>query len=144
MIARIAGQMIHRAPDHLVVDVGGVGYRLFVSLNTFYALPEPPAAVQLMVHTVVRDDAIHLYGFGDAAEKEAFGHLIGVSGVGPKLAMGILSGIGPEDLWQAVRSRDIARLCKVPGIGKKTAARMVVDLKAGCRRPKKATRPGTP
>lgn len=128
MIARIAGQMIHRAPDHLVVDVGGVGYRLFVSLNTFYALPEPPAAVQLMVHTVVRDDAIHLYGFGDAAEKEAFGHLIGVSGVGPKLAMGILSGIGPEDLWQAVRSRDIARLCKVPGIGKKTAARMVVDL----------------
>lgn len=128
MIAQISGNMIRRATDHLVVDVGGVGYRLFVSLNTFYALPEPPAAVDLCVHTVVRDDAIHLYGFGDEAEKLAFGHLIGVNGVGPKLAMSILSGIGPDDLWQAVRGRDTARLCKVPGIGKKTAARMIVDL----------------
>lgn len=128
MIARICGELVQRAPDHLIVDVGGLGYRLFVSLNTFYALPEPPAKVELQVHTVVREDAIHLYGFIDAAEKQAFGHLISVSGVGPKLAVSILSGIGPEDLWRAVRGRDTARLCRVPGIGKKTAARLVVDL----------------
>ena len=128
MIARIRGLLITRRPEYVVVEVGGVGYRLFVSLNTFYELPEPGSEVTLLVHTVVRDDAIHLYGFSSQHEKDAFGQLIGVSGVGPKVAMSVLSGISPDELWLAVKSRDIERLCKVPGVGKKTAARLVVDL----------------
>lgn len=128
MIARIQGQLIIRRPEYVVVDVGGVGYRLFVSLNTFYDLPEPGADATLLVHTVVRDDAIHLYGFSQEREKAAFGQLIGVSGIGPKVALSVLSGISPDELWLAVKSRDLDRLCKVPGVGKKTAARLVVDL----------------
>ncbi|MGD9124266.1 MAG: Holliday junction branch migration protein RuvA [Desulfarculaceae bacterium] len=128
MIARLTGNLINRRPDHLVVDVGGVGYRVFVSLNSFYELPDPGSQVSLLVQTVVRDDAIHLYGFLAEAEREAFIALTGVSGVGPKLALSILSGITPDELWLAVRGRDTARLVKVPGIGKKTAARLVVEL----------------
>lgn len=128
MIARIHGQLIIRRPEYVVVDVGGVGYRLFVSLNTFYDLPEPGADATLLVHTVVRDDAIHLYGFSQEQEKAAFGQLIGVSGIGPKVALSVLSGISPDELWLAVKGRDLDRLCKVPGVGKKTAARLVVDL----------------
>jgi Holliday junction DNA helicase RuvA len=128
VIARIQGQLIIRRPEYVVVDVGGVGYRLFVSLNTFYDLPEPGAEATLLVHTVVRDDAIHLYGFSQEQEKSAFGQLIGVSGIGPKVALSVLSGISPDELWLAVKSRDLDRLCKVPGVGKKTAARLVVDL----------------
>jgi Holliday junction DNA helicase RuvA len=128
VIARIQGQLIIRRPEYVVVDVGGVGYRLFVSLNTFYDLPEPGADATLLVHTVVRDDAIHLYGFSQEQEKAAFGQLIGVSGIGPKVALSVLSGISPDELWLAVKSRDLDRLCKVPGVGKKTAARLVVDL----------------
>lgn len=128
MIARIHGRIITRRPEFVVVDVGGVGYRLFVSLSTFYDLPEPGAEATLLVHTVVRDDAIHLYGFSQESEKAAFGQLIGVSGIGPKVALSVLSGITPDELWLAVKSRDVDRLCKVPGVGKKTAARLVVDL----------------
>ncbi len=128
MIARIHGRIVTRRPEFVVVDVGGVGYRLFVSLNTFYDLPEPGAEATLLVHTVVRDDAIHLYGFSREPEKAAFGQLIGVSGIGPKVALSVLSGITPDDLWLAVKSRDLDRLCRVPGVGKKTAARLVVDL----------------
>ena len=128
MIARIQGQLIIRRPEYVVVDVGGVGYRLFVSLNTFYDLPEPGSDATLLVHTVVRDDAIHLYGFSREQEKAAVGQLIGVSGIGPKVALSVLSGISPDELWLAVKSRDLDRLCKVPGVGKKTAARLVVDL----------------
>lgn len=128
MIARLRGTLVERRPDHVVVEVGGVGYRVFVSLNTFYELPEPGAEVALLTITVVRDDAIHLYGFASEAERASFNHLVAVTGVGPKLAQGILSGIGPDDLWLAVRSRDAERLTKVPGVGKKTAARLVVEL----------------
>jgi len=128
VIARIRGTLLSRRPDYVVVDVGGVGYGLFVSLNTFYQLPAPGQEVTLEVHTVVREDAIHLYGFAEPQEKEAFAQLIAVTGVGPKVALGVLSGITPRELWQAVKSRDTARLCKVPGVGKKTAARLVVDL----------------
>lgn len=128
MIARIQGQLVTRRPEYVVVDVGGVGYRLFVSLNTFYDLPQPGAEATLLVHTVVREDAIHLYGFSQEQEKSAFGQLIGVSGIGPKVALSVLSGISPDELWLAVKSRDLDRLCKVPGVGKKTAARLVVDL----------------
>ena len=128
MIARISGNLIERRPEYCIVDVGGLGYRVFVTLNTFYALPDPGAPVTLQVHTVVRDDAIHLYGFKDRGEKETFESLISVSGVGPRLAVSILSGISPDDLWVAVTGRDAARLTKVPGVGKKTAARLVVEL----------------
>jgi Holliday junction DNA helicase RuvA len=128
MIARLRGILVERRPDHLVVEVGGVGYRVFVSLNTFYQLPEPGGEVVLLTNTIVRDDAIHLYGFATEAERVSFNHLVAVTGVGPKLAQGILSGIGPDDLWLAVRSRDAERLTKVPGVGKKTAARLVVEL----------------
>jgi len=128
MIAHLTGTLIQRRPDHVVLDVNGVGYRVFVSLNTYCALPETGGRISLQTVTVVRDDAIHLYGFRHAAEKEAFGHLCTVKGVGPKMAMAILSGIAPDELWLAVRSRDAERLSKVPGIGKKTAARLVVEL----------------
>lgn len=128
MIALIRGTLISRRPDHVVVDVGGVGYRLFVTLTTFYDLPEPGGEVTLLAHTVVRDDAIHLYGFLTPEEKQAFALLTGVSGVGPKLGLSILSGISAPELWVAVQTKDTARLCKVPGIGKKTAGRLVLEL----------------
>lgn len=128
MIALVIGQLVQRRPDHVVVNTGGVGYRVFVSLSTFCDLPECGNPVELLIHTIVRDDHIHLYGFLTEEEWEAFGHLIGVSGIGPKLAQGILSGIPVKELWAAVRAGDAARLTAVPGVGKKTAARLVVDL----------------
>ncbi len=135
MIARLRGTLLERRPDQLVLDVAGVGYRVFISLNTFYDLPEPGEALDLLIHTVVREDAIHLYGFREAAERAAFHALIAISGVGPKLALGILSGISPDDLWLAVATRDSARLTRVPGVGKKTAARLVVELEGKAPEP---------
>jgi Holliday junction DNA helicase RuvA len=128
MIARLRGTLLERRPDQVVLDVAGVGYRLFISLSTFYDLPEPGQPLDLLVHTVVREDAIHLFGFLRPEERAAFHALIAVTGVGPKLALGILSGIAADDLWLAVRGRDAERLTKVPGVGKKTAARLVVEL----------------
>ena len=128
MIARLRGELIERRPEYVVLDVNGVGYRVFVSLNTFYALPAKGSKAELVIHTSVRDDAIHLFGFADEAEKEAFNQLCSVSGVGPKLGIGILSGISVADLRLAVKNRDTARLVKVPGIGKKTANRLVLEL----------------
>lgn len=127
MIASIRGFIRARRPDHVVIDVGGVGYRVFVSIEAFCRLPDD-GEVHLFTHTIVRDDAIHLYGFMTEREWEAFRLLVGVSGVGPKLAMAILSGLPVEDLWSAVRAGDAARLAKTPGVGKKTAGRLVVDL----------------
>ncbi len=128
MIASVNGTLIARRPDHVVIDCHGVGYRVFVSLTTFCDLPETGDAVQLLIHTVVRDDHIHLHGFITEAEWQAFGHLVTVSGVGPKLAQAILSGMPPAELFKAIRAGDAARLCAIPGVGKKTAARLVVDL----------------
>ena len=128
MIASVSGTIITRRPDHVVVECGGVGYRVFVSLTTFCDLPDIGSPVQLLIHTVVRDDHIHLHGFISEAEWQAFGHLVGVSGVGPKLAQAILSGMPPHDLFQAIRAGDAARLTAIPGVGKKTAARLVVEL----------------
>ncbi len=128
MIARLRGTLLERRPDQAILEVGGVGYRVFISLNTFYELPEPGRELALLVHTNVREDAIHLYGFTKAAEREAFQALIGISGVGPKLALAILSGLSVDDLWLAVRARDAARLTKAPGVGKKTAGRLIVEL----------------
>ena len=128
MIAQLRGRLTERHPGRLVVEVNGVGYEVFVSLNTFYNLPESGREVRLLIQTVVREDAFNLYGFLDQTEKETFNLVTGISGVGPKLGLAILGGIEPVQLWQAVRSGDAARLTKIPGVGKKTANRLVVEL----------------
>lgn len=128
MIARLAGRLLRKAPDSLVVDVGGVGYGVMVSLNTFYVLPAEGAPVTLEIYTNVRENALELFGFADLTEKSLFTTLLTVSGVGPRVALSILSGIPSDELITALRTRDIARLVAVPGVGKKTAERLVVEL----------------
>lgn len=137
MIAQLTGQVTYRSLEHLILDVNGVGYRLVVPLSTFYALPED-GATTLLVHTHVKEDAFLLFGFLTAAEKEMFGLLIGVSGVGPKLAVNILSNISTDDLQAALFEGNIARLSSIPGIGKKTAERLVVDLREKVNAPEPA------
>lgn len=133
MIAALQGKIIQKSPAHAVIDVGGVGYEVLISLRTYEALPELLQEVQLSVQTIVREDAISLYGFADAAEKRLFVLLIGVSGIGPKLALTVLGGLGAAELQRAIASRDIGRLTTVPGVGKKTAERVCMELaeKAG-------------
>lgn len=133
MIALLTGQIAYRSIDHLVVDVGGVGYRVMIPLSTFYSLPES-GAVRLHVHTHVKEDAIHLYGFLTPQEKELFILLLTVSGVGPKLAVNILSNIPVEELRAALGQGDSRRLSAVPGIGRKTAERLVLELQEKARR----------
>ncbi len=128
MIALLRGQIAFRSIDHLIVDVAGVGYRLMIPLSTFYALPEQ-GEVRLHVHTHVKEDAIHLYGFGTMPEKELFLLLLTVSGIGPKVALNILSNIPAAELRAALRDSDSRRLAAIPGIGKKTAERLVLELK---------------
>jgi Holliday junction DNA helicase RuvA len=115
--------------DSAVVDVGGVGYKVFVSLNTFARLPGAGERVFLHVHTAVREDDIALFGFTEESEKKVFLKLIGVNGIGPRLALTILSGIAPADLVEALHREDLVRLTAISGIGKKTAERMILDLK---------------
>jgi len=133
MIARLTGQLVFKSPDHLIVDVGGVGYRVFIPLSTFYALPDD-GPVSLFIHTHVREDAIHLYGFLDAFEKEVFGLLISVAGIGPRLAVTILSNIPARELCHGIDREDLKRLSTIPGIGKKTAERLILELKEKIRR----------
>ena len=128
MIARLTGELVYKALDHVVVDTAGVGYRLFIPLSTFYALPDN-GKVSLHVHTHVKEDALHLYGFLEADEKSMFTLLISVSGVGPKLAVNILSNIPARDLQSSLAQGDVKRLSSVPGIGKKTAERLILELK---------------
>jgi len=141
MIALLQGQIAYKSFDHLIIDVGGVGYRLLTSLSTYYALPES-GEVRLFVHTHVREDAIHLYGFATDEEKDIFTLLISISGVGPKLALNILSHIPAADLAAALAAGDVKRLSSVPGIGKKTAERLVLELKDKIPAPL-ASRPAT-
>ena len=129
MIARLSGTIVDRQPHRIVVDVGGVGYEVAVPLSTFYHLPEAGSQATLRVHTHVREDALALFGFATELELTIFQRLIGVSGIGPKLALAALSGIEPDDLVRAVRTADVARLSAVPGIGKKTAERITLELK---------------
>ncbi len=129
MIARLKGTLVEKTPNRLVVDVGGVGYDLLVPLSTFYGIGEPGSDVALRVHTHVREDVIALYGFGTAVEQDLFERLIAIGGIGPKLALAVLSGIDPGELVRAIRSQDVARLTKIPGIGKKTAERIGLELK---------------
>lgn len=129
MIARLSGTLAHKSPEYLIVDVQGVGYQVSVSLNTFYQLPESGQPVQLQVHTHVREDALQLYGFLDRSEKDLFLLLVGVSGIGPKLALNILSGRPASELKDALQSGDLVRLTAIPGVGKKTAERLVLELR---------------
>jgi Holliday junction DNA helicase RuvA len=129
MIGWLRGRLAERAPDHVLVDVQGVGYQLAVSLNCFYRLPEPGADVTLKVHTHVREDALQLYGFLDDAERALFLLLIQVSSIGPRAAIAVLSGMEAPDLEDAIESGDIRRLTSVPGIGKKKAELLVFQLR---------------
>jgi holliday junction DNA helicase RuvA len=129
VIAQISGTLAQKIPGEIVVDVGGVGYQVFIPLNVFYRLPEVSSPVSLQIHTHVREDALQLFGFGDVAEKQIFLLLIGVSGIGPKLAINILSGISAEELARALRESDQTRLIAIPGVGRKLAERMIVELK---------------
>lgn len=128
MIALVRGELVYKSVDHVIIDTGGVGYRLFIPLSTFYALPDT-GEVRLLVHTHVREDALLLFGFLTPAEREMFITLIGISGIGPKLALNILSHIPVTDLQGAVLAGDIKRLSTLPGIGRKTAERLVLELK---------------
>lgn len=128
MIALIRGDLAYKSIDHVIIDVGGVGYRLLIPLSTFYSLPET-GEVSFYTYTHVREDALHLYGFLSLEEKDLFVILIGISGIGPKAAVNILSHIPVPDLKAAIASEDVKRLSGLPGIGKKTAERLVLELK---------------
>jgi holliday junction DNA helicase RuvA len=129
MIALLTGKIAHKSPDFIILDVNGVGYRVQIPFSTYYALPAEGATVSLQIHTAVKEDAINLYGFRTQEEKELFQLLIGVSGVGPKLANGILSNTQPSELAESLIGGNLARLSAIPGIGKKTAERLVLELK---------------
>jgi Holliday junction DNA helicase RuvA len=129
MIGKLTGTLSEKAPPQILVDCNGVGYEVQVSMSTFYNLPNLGERVSLLTHFVVREDAQLLYGFGTAVEREAFRQLIKISGVGPRTALSVLSGMSVAELSQAVSLQDAARLVKVPGIGKKTAERLLLELK---------------
>jgi Holliday junction DNA helicase RuvA len=129
MIAILRGTLFEKHPNQVIVDVGGVGYDVTIPVSTFSALPEAGGPVELRIHTHVREDAIALFGFASADEKTLFEKLISVSGVGPKLAVTILSGLATPDLVGAIRSGQVNLLVRIPGIGKKTAERLVLELR---------------
>jgi holliday junction DNA helicase RuvA len=129
MIARLAGTLAEKTPGRIIVDVQGVGYDVQVPLSTFYVLAEPGTSLSLRVHTHVREDVIALYGFATGLEQDLFERLISISGIGPKLALAVLSGMEPPDLVRAIKGQDVARLTSIPGVGKKTAERIGLELK---------------
>jgi Holliday junction DNA helicase RuvA len=129
MIASLTGRLAFKAPTHLVLDVNGVGYEVFIPLSTYYGLPNLSESTSLSVHTHVREDAIQLFGFLTSQENDAFVLLTSVSGVGPKLALSVLSALPVSDLVSAIQSGDVEKLTTVPGIGNKSASRLVLELK---------------
>jgi Holliday junction DNA helicase RuvA len=129
VIAYLEGRLTRKSPSLVVVLVGGVGYKLFIPVSTYYELPEEGSGVALHVHTHVREDVLALYGFASATEERLFQRLIGVNGVGPALALKVMSGLEPKALVDAIRSSDLRRLGSIPGVGKKTAERLVVELR---------------
>jgi Holliday junction DNA helicase RuvA len=129
MIAHLRGKLLAKHPNQAIVEAGGVGYDVTITVPTFSDLPQVGSEVALHIHTHVREDIIALYGFLRSAEKKLFEKLITVSGIGPKLAITILSGMAADEMVNAIRSNDIARLTRIPGIGKKTAERMVLELR---------------
>jgi Holliday junction DNA helicase RuvA len=129
MIGRLAGILLEKNPPQVLVDVGGVGYEVEVPMSTFYNLPETGAKVTLLTQFVVREDAQLLYGFLSQRERETFRQLVKISGIGAKSALGILSGLSVEDLALAIAAQDVALLVRIPGIGKKTAERLLLELR---------------
>lgn len=129
MIGRLQGKVIEKQAPDLLIDVQGVGYEVLVSLNTFFSVPAVGESVTLHTHLVVREDVQQLYGFGTQSERQLFRHLIKVNGVGPKMALAILSGMSANDFAICVHNNDIATLVKLPGVGKKTAERLLIEMR---------------
>ena len=129
MIAHLSGTLLSKEPNQVVVDVSGVGYEVNIPLSTFYDLSDEKSDVQLLIYTHVKEDALQLYGFRTANERKLFVNFISVSGVGPKLGIALLSHMKPDDLIESIKSNNLARLTQIPGIGRKTAERLVVDLR---------------
>ena len=129
MIARLNGTLIDKSPPQVIVDCNGVGYEVEVPMSTFYNLPEIGKQIQLLIHFVVREDAQLLYGFGSEQEKSTFKQLLKVNGIGAKSALSILSGVAIDDLAEAVNRQEVGMLTRIPGIGKKTAERLLLELK---------------
>jgi Holliday junction DNA helicase RuvA len=129
MIGQLRGQLLNKKPNALLLDVNGVGYEVFIPLTSFYELPDEGSEVSLKIHTHVREDALVLFGFRSQREKDFFLKLISISGIGPKLAITILSGAQVEELAQALVEGNLARLTAIPGVGRKTAERLVLELK---------------
>jgi Holliday junction DNA helicase RuvA len=134
MIARLCGRLAQKSPEALIVDVHGVGYRVMVSLNAFAGLPEQGAEVELAIHTHLRENALELFGFLSGDEQALFAALITVSGIGPRMALNILSGVPAADLRDALAAGNVARLVAVPGVGKRTAERLIVELQDRVRK----------
>ncbi|MFQ5449252.1 MAG: Holliday junction branch migration protein RuvA [Nitrospinaceae bacterium] len=129
MIAHLKGSLKHKSPIYIIVDVQGVGYQVHVPLSTYYALPEPGEPVSVHIHTHLREDTLKLFGFLTEEEQMIFEKLITISKVGPKLALSILSGMSPRDLLSAVMDQDVVRISGIPGVGRKTAERLTLELK---------------
>jgi len=129
MIAHLIGKLVYKSPDHSILDVNGIGYKIFTPLSTYYVLPKTGDSVTLHIHTRVREDELKLFGFLTEEEQTIFEKLITINKVGPKLALGILSGMSPANLLTAVMSNDAARLSAIPGVGKKTAERLTLEMK---------------
>lgn len=146
MIGFLEGELMDKSPGLILLKVGGVGYQVFIPLSTFYALPDPPAQVSLQIHTRLQEDALSLYGFCTQEEKDVFLQLLSIPRIGARTALNILSGINPEEFAQALMQGDDKRLAGIPGIGKKSAARIVLELKdklPPARRPRPASRKET-
>ena len=129
MIAHLSGTLLSKEPNQVIVDVGGVGYDVTIPLSTFYDLNDQESNVKLLIYTHVKEDALQLYGFKTAAERKLFVHFISVSGVGPKLGIALLSHMKTDELIESIKSNNLARLTQIPGVGRKTAERLVVDLR---------------
>lgn len=129
MIAHLTGKLIERSTNTAIIDVGGVGYEVNIPLSTYYAIGDVGSDVSLSIHTNVREDAIQLFGFRSSSERELFLKLISVQGVGPKLGITMMSGLSADEIIQAIRSNNIAKLKSIPGVGLKTAERVVIDLR---------------
>jgi Holliday junction DNA helicase RuvA len=129
MIAFLRGNLLSKKPENVIIDVSGVGYMILVPLNTLSLLPDEGNNISLHIYTHVREDTLQLYGFSSEDEKKIFITLIGITGIGPKMALNILSGISHDDLIRAIETEDVAYLCRIPGLGKKTAHRLILELK---------------
>jgi Holliday junction DNA helicase RuvA len=129
VIGRLEGTLLEKAPESVLLDVGGVGYEVRLPLSTYLELPDPGKQIRMWIHTHVREDQLALYGFARELERRLFRLLLGINGVGPRIALALLSGLAVERLIDAIRREDLATLCAIPGVGSKTAQRILVDLR---------------